>query len=75
MYGNDYSISLLDVAAWLTVAAVGGAGIAFVRRTKLRTRRLKPAAAQVRVEAFAPENKAGTKAQADNLVSSRWLKL
>jgi formate hydrogenlyase subunit 3/multisubunit Na+/H+ antiporter MnhD subunit len=38
MYDNDYSISLLGVAGWLAVAALGGSAIAFIRTPKLRRR-------------------------------------
>ena len=38
MYGNDYSVSLLGVAAWLVVAALGGGGIGCVRQSPLRGR-------------------------------------
>lgn len=36
MYDNDYSISLAGVTAWLTVAALVGGCIAFVRRDDIR---------------------------------------
>lgn len=36
MYDNDYSVSLLWVAGWLAVAALGGGVIALVRQPSLR---------------------------------------
>lgn len=38
MYDNDYSVSLLAVAAWLLVATLVAAGIGLIRQPNLRKR-------------------------------------